>query len=99
MARGGWLISHDIPGTLKLTASLPPENGWLEDDSFRFGTLPETNSSPLKMDGWKMICPFETLPETNSSPLNMDGWKMIHFLLDFDLFSGALAVSFRECTP
>ena len=38
-----------------------------------------------------------TIPETNSSPLKMDGWKM-NFLLGFGLFSGALAVSFREGT-
>ena len=34
------------------------------------------------------------------SPLKMDGWKMLEdntFLLGFTLFSGAFAVSFREC--
>ena len=36
-----------------------------------------------------------TLPESNSSPLKMDGWNTT-FLLGFGLFSGALAVSFRE---
>ena len=36
-----------------------------------------------------------TLPKTNSSPLKMDGWKTIVSFWD-GLFSGALAVSFRE---
>ena len=38
---------------------------------------------------------MDTLPETNSSPLKMDGWNTT-FLLGFDLFSGAFAVSFTE---
>ena len=39
-----------------------------------------------------------TLPEINSSPLKMDGWNTI---LSYwgGLFSGALAVSFREGNP
>ena len=37
-----------------------------------------------------------SLPETNKSPLKIGGWKMIHFLLGFDSFPGASAVSFRE---
>ena len=48
--------------------------GFSSHVSFRGGTLPETNSSPLKMDGWRTILSF------------LDG-----------LFSGAIAVSFREC--
>ena len=40
---------------------------------------------------------YITLPETNSSHLKIDGWKM-SLLLGFGLFSGAFAVSFRECT-
>ena len=39
---------------------------------------------------------FITVPETNSSHLKMDGWN-ISFLLGPGRFSGALAVSFREC--
>ena len=43
------------------------------------------------------IIPFilYTLPKTNSLPLKMDGWNTT-FLLGPSLFSGALAVSFRE---
>ena len=37
-----------------------------------------------------------TLPETNSSHLKMDGWNT-SFLFNPTLFSGAFAVSFREC--
>ena len=37
-----------------------------------------------------------TLPETNSSHLKMDGWNTIVSFWDC-LFSGAFAVSFREC--
>ncbi len=36
-----------------------------------------------------------TLPETNSPSLKIAGWETT-FLLGFGLFSGALAVSFRE---
>ena len=36
-------------------------------------------------------------PETSKSQLNTDAWKTIPFLLGVGLFSGALAVSFREC--
>ena len=40
-----------------------------------------------------------TLPETNSSHLKMDGWNTFSFPYGAKgLFSGALAVSFRECT-
>ena len=38
-----------------------------------------------------------TLPETNCLHLKMDGWNT-RFLLGRGLLSGALAVSFRECT-
>ena len=37
-----------------------------------------------------------TLPETNSLHLKMDVWNTSRFLLGPGLFSGALAVSFRE---
>ena len=37
-----------------------------------------------------------TLPETNGSHLKMDGWTA-SFLLGPGPFSGAFAVSFREC--
>ena len=40
--------------------------------------------------------PIYTLPETNIAP-EMGGWNTT-FLLGFGLFSGALAVSFREGT-
>ena len=38
-------------------------------------------------------------PETNSKfvPEFMDGWNMILSFWGFSLFSGAFAVSFREC--
>ena len=42
-----------------------------------------------------MIWVRSTPWKTNSSPLQNSGWKTI-FLLGFGLFSGALAVSFRE---
>ena len=40
---------------------------------------------------------ISTLPETNSSHLKMDGWNTIVSYWD-GLFSGAIAVSFREAT-
>ncbi len=49
-----------------------------------------------RISNWK---PFKLIPSlklTASLPLKMDGWKMDPFLLDFGLFSGAFAVSFRE---
>ena len=47
-------------------------------------------------DGLKKIVSF-TLPKANSSPTKMDGLKTIRFLLGPGPFSGAFAVSFREC--
>ena len=53
--------------------------------------------------GWLVLCIIYnpvvyTLPETNMSPEN--GWlEDDPFLLRSGLFSGALAVSFRECIP
>ena len=47
------------------------------------------DDEPCKTSGF-------TLPEANSSHLKMDGWNP-NFLLGPGLFSGAFAVSFREC--
>ena len=37
-----------------------------------------------------------TLPEANSSPLKINNWKTIRLPFGESLFSGAVAVSFRE---
>ena len=52
--------------------------------------------SKLPMDPYQASCDrIITPPKTNSSHLKMDGWNT-SFLLGPGLFSGALAVSFRE---
>ena len=48
---GAKKFRRSIPGTLKLTASLPPENQWLEDDSCPFGALKGLFSGGMFVSG------------------------------------------------
>ena len=59
---GGWPTTPLYIPSFKLTVSLPLKiNDWLKDEMPFLGakvTLPETNSSHLKMDGWNTIVSF-----------------------------------------
>ena len=55
-----------------------------------------TDKRRLKISVGSQLAFAGNVAETNMSPLKMDGWKM-NLLLGPGLFSGAFAVSFREC--
>ena len=64
---------------------------------FLIGHMTSTRINHKKYESQKTDS-TNTLPETNSSHLKMDSWNTTcSFLLGPGLFSGAFAVSFREC--
>ena len=107
-----WIISPGIGVKIqKYLSCHHPENnqviqsdlfGRITRDLFR-GWNREVKWPPFglsKGHDWKKLEPEINyyLMATNSSPLKMDGWNTIVSFWGSGLFSGAFAVSFRECT-